>query len=176
MSFLGPLPSHTLQRIARHCRPEDEPQITAVLKLAETAAALKVEFDRVLHEAGLTDRKFAAIVALYTFDPTPLTPNDLAFHIGVRRTAMGALLRQLTSARWIERTRSLQRRGATLITLSIRGRSSAGRVVRQFLEAASRLGRRFAGTEPAALAYISEALSARAISPSSLKTHAHNSP
>jgi DNA-binding MarR family transcriptional regulator len=154
MRSLEAIPLRTMLRIVRHCRPADEAKITAILYLADTSSRVQAAFERELEIFKLTDRMLAALVVLFTFDPEPLAPADLAYHIGLARTSIALTLEPLFATHSIVRQYGVRRRGRTTLALTPKGLALAGRAVQHFLELAAKFGR---GLDPRAQQVVSAA-------------------
>ena len=158
MSAIENLPLRTLLRIVHHRRPADEPGIALVLRLCELSGVVRRRLVNLLARLGLSDRGFAALVALYTLDPDPVTPADLAYHIDAPRSSVGTTLDQLVHSGHVERCEDPQHPATTRLQLTASGRDLAARAVSLVLQAAERLSRHLPRETCTAISTLSDAL------------------
>lgn len=124
--------------------------------LAAVGSRLQVELGHILENMGLTDREFRILLAFYVLDPEPVAPADLAFHVGLSRGSLHTTVRKLQQAGYVARQRNRQRRGATNLLLSPRGRKAADERVAEYLAGLAALGNRLEVTEAAAAAALAQ--------------------
>lgn len=160
MNEIENLPLRTLLRIVHHRRPEDEPGIALVLRLSELGVVVRQRLGHLLTRLGLTDRGFAALVALYTLDPDPVTPADLAYHIDAPRSSVGATLDQLVHSGHVERRQDPHHPATTRLQLTAAGRDLAAQTVSLVLQAAERFSRHLPRETCVAISTLCEALQA----------------
>lgn len=126
------------------------------IALAAAGRRLQVELERILENMGLQDREFRILLTFYVFDPEPVAPADLAFHVGLSRGPLRTALRKLQHAGWVSCQRNRQRRGATNVVLSPRGRKAADTKVAEYLADLGALGSKLGVTEAAAAAVLAQ--------------------
>lgn len=141
MSAAGSLPLRMLLRIVHHRRPVEEPGIALILRLAELSAVVRRRFENLLARLGLSERGFAALLALYSLDPEPVAPADLACYIDTSRSTVLTTLEPLIRAGHVEKQASARAQGAARLQLTPAGRELAAQAVTHLLDAAARIGR-----------------------------------
>lgn len=124
-----------LERIARQSGLGNPDGFLALLALISTGKLLRSHLQRVLTGLGLNEIKFSTLVTLYSLDPDPSTPAELALQSRVSRAAMTDTLESLRGLGWVDRERSSTDRRTLLIRLTARGRTVVERAVRPFLAA-----------------------------------------
>lgn len=152
------LPLRTLLRIVHHRRPEDEPGIALILRLAELSGVVRQRLGNLLCRLGLSDRSFAALVALYTLDPEPVTPADLAYHIDSPRSSVATTLDQLVQSGHVERGHDPHQRSAVRLQLTPAGRDLVAQAVTLILQAADQISRHLPRDTCAAISSLCDAL------------------
>lgn len=78
----------TLSAMARQRKELSDAHCGAVTELLHTSFIVQRALQGQLEKTGLTDLKFAVLVALYALDPNPVTTTDLAFYTGCTRSAV----------------------------------------------------------------------------------------
>lgn len=160
MNPIENLPMRTLLRIVHHRRPEDEPGIALILRLCEVSVEVRHGLEKLLQRLGLSDRSFAALVALYTLDPEPVSTADLVYHLDSPRSTVATTLDGLVHSGHVERTHDPHHRGATRLQLTPAGRASVDLAVPRFLDAAARLSRHLPADSCTVIATLCEVLQA----------------
>lgn len=160
MNPTAPLPLQTLLRIVHHRRPSDEPRIALVLRLTEVSLVVRQRLENLLTRLGLSDRGFAALVALYTFDPEPVTPADLAYHVDAPRSTVATTLEHLIHSGHIARQHDARHRGATRLHLTAAGRELVAQAVKLLLDAADRISTHLPAETCTAISALCDALQA----------------
>lgn len=145
----------TLAAMARQRRELSGVRCGAVAEFLHAGFIVHGALQRQLEQTGLTDLKFAILVALYALDPNPASATDLAYYTGFPRSTVNGGIADLVERR-----------------LLATGREPADR--RQLHYRLTAEGRRTG--EHAALAYLhSVGLVARALPPPALAALQHAS-
>lgn len=158
MNTTPSLPLRTLLRIVHHRRPADEPAIALVLRLAALSVLVRQQLENLLNRLGLSGRGFATLVALYTFDPEPVSPEDLGHHIDAAPATVTAALGPLIRSGHIVPAPEAPHRGPTRVMLTPAGRDLAAQAVDLLLEAAGRISRHLPHETCASIATLCDAL------------------
>jgi len=141
MKYSDCLATRTLIAIARQRQGLDAPRCAVVFEHLDTNALLQTALRRPLAEYQLSDLKFAVLVVLFTLDPDPSTPADLAQHTGVSRSAITDALDQLTAQKSIVRERDDRDRRTIYIRLTAAGRKVLDRALPPYLRAVGDIAR-----------------------------------
>lgn len=88
---------------------------------------------------GMTEARFLSLVTLYTLDPTPSCPANLAYHVDVTRTAMTDTIDHMEELGWVRRARLESDRRVINISLTDKGREIAAGAIKHFLTAAGNI-------------------------------------
>ena len=146
---LGPLASippdslvvRTLLATARQRPGLDEARCRLVLEWLLTGAAVRAALRESLAPCGLTELKFAVLVALFTLDPESSTPADLATHSGASRAAITDALDGLQVHRLVARERDAVDRRTIDVRLTEAGRKAIDFALQRFLQTAGHVAR-----------------------------------
>jgi DNA-binding MarR family transcriptional regulator len=141
MKYSDCLAYRTLLAIARQRQGLDAPRCQVVFEQLDTSAVLQAALHRVLAEYQLSERKFSVLVVLFTLDPDPSTPADLAEHTGVSRSAITEALDQLAAQNCIVRERDDRDRRTIYIRLTPSGHELLDRALMQYLRTAGDIAR-----------------------------------
>ena len=141
MKYSDCLAYRTLLAIARQRQGLDAPRCQVVFEQLDTSAVLHAALHRVLAEYQLSERKFAVLVVLFTLDPDPSTPADLAEHTGVSRSAITEALDQLAAQNCIVRERDDQDRRTIYIRLTPTGHELLDPALMQYLRTTGDIAR-----------------------------------
>jgi DNA-binding MarR family transcriptional regulator len=136
MKYSGSLAARTLLAIARQREGLDAPRCAVVFEQLDTSAVLQAALRRTLAEFHLSDLKFAVLVVLFTLDPDPSTPADLAEHTGVSRSAMTEALDQLVAQKCLVRERDQGDRRTIYVRLTAAGHRLVARALPPYLRTA----------------------------------------
>jgi DNA-binding MarR family transcriptional regulator len=142
MKYGDCLVTRTLLAVARQRLGLDAPRCAAVFGLLDTSAVLLAALRRPLAESGLSELKFGVLVVLFTLDPDPSTPADLAGHTGVSRSAITDALDQLAAQKFIVRERDDRDRRTIYIRLTAAGHRTLARALPRYLRTAGAIARR----------------------------------
>jgi DNA-binding MarR family transcriptional regulator len=148
------LVARTLLATARQRPGLDEARCRLVLEWLRTGAAVRGVLRQSLAPCGLTELKFAALVVLFTLDPEPSTPADLAIHAGVSRAAITEALDGLQAHRLVERARDPVDRRTVNVRLTEAGRETVNSALQRFLQTAGHVARFVETTERATAATV----------------------
>lgn len=136
----GPFPLQQLLRIARQSGIAEPLACASSLNLLTSGRAVHHSLIRVLKPLGLSEARFFALVTLYTLDPSPLSPADLAYHTEITRPAMTGLLDTMAERGWICRKRRLTKdRRFSRVSLTDKGREVTVFAIYQFLKSAAEI-------------------------------------
>lgn len=135
------LPLRTLLRIAHHRRPGEATGIGSVLRLADLTLTVQRALAALLGRLGLSDTRFTALIALYTFDPDPVGTDDLASLLEAGPALLAGTIGDLVRSGHIERHATAGRRHVRRLALTHAGRRLARRSIDDFLESAARISR-----------------------------------
>lgn len=138
--FSGDATSLPLQRllyIARQSGVAEPSSCAATLLLLSTGRAVRHGLHRIMKPLGMSEARFLSLVTLYTLDPVPSCPANLAYHVEVTRTAMTDTLDQMEKQGWVRRERLATDRRVVRVFLTDQGREIAAGAIRHFLKAAS---------------------------------------
>lgn len=142
MRYSDCLACRTLIAIARQREGLDAPRCQVVFEHLDTTAVLRDALRRPLAAYHLSDLKFAVLVVLFTLDPDPSTPADLAAHAGVSRSAITEALDQLATQKCVVRERDNRDRRTIYIRLTAAGRRILDRALTHYLHTAGDIARR----------------------------------
>lgn len=135
------LAGRTLLAVARQRRELDRVRCELVLQQLDAAAALQGALQGSLAEFALSELQFGVLVVLFTLDPAPATPADLAAYTQVSRSAMTDALDRLQELGYVARSRAETDRRMQQVTLTEAGRRIADPAMVAFLRAAGRAAR-----------------------------------
>lgn len=147
------LPSRTVLQIVQHCSPQHTEGVAIMLSLARAASTLQGELKKELEELQLTGRDFTTLLVLFALDPSPVTPSDLAYHVGVSRAALSHTVRKLVASGLLLRKENL-----ALISLTSSGLRIASRALDLFTDRMIEIGNRVPTPDKTAVAAICESL------------------
>jgi DNA-binding MarR family transcriptional regulator len=139
----------TLLATARQRPGLDEARCRFVFEWLRTGAAVRAALRESLAHCGFSELKFAVMVVLFTLDPEPTTPADLASHAGVSRAAITDALDGLQARRLVARARDISDRRAVNVRLTRAGREAVDFALQRFLQTAGHVARLVAGSEQA---------------------------
>jgi DNA-binding MarR family transcriptional regulator len=141
MKYTDCLAYRTLIAVARQRAGLDAPRCAVVFEHLDAAGAVHAPLHEALAEYQLSDLKFAVLVVLFTLDPDPSTPADLAQHTNVSRSAITDALDQLIAQKCIARERDHLDRRSIHIRLTAAGRKLMDRALTHYLRIAGDLAR-----------------------------------
>ncbi|HWA25459.1 MAG TPA: MarR family winged helix-turn-helix transcriptional regulator [Lacunisphaera sp.] len=144
----------TLAAMSRQRRDMPGTRCDAVAELLHTGSLVHLALRRQLEEAGLTDLKFAVLVALYALEPHRATTNDLAFYTGYTRPAVAEAITELSARRLVASERDTTERRVLYLRLTPAGRQLGERTALDYLRAIARMTR---DLKPPALAALQRA-------------------
>ncbi len=147
------LPSRTLLQIVQHCSPQQKGGVAFMLSLARAASTLQDELTKELEALHLTGRDFTTLLVLFALDPSPVTPSDLAYHVGVSRAALSHTVRKLEASGLL-----LRKKNPALISLTHSGLRTASRALDQFTDRMTEIGNRVPDPDQTSAAAICESL------------------
>jgi DNA-binding MarR family transcriptional regulator len=147
------LPSRTLLQIVQHCSPQDKEGVAFMLSLARAASRLQDELTKELETFQLSGRDFTTLLVLFALDPSPVTPSDLAYHVGVNRAALSYTLRKFEASGLL-----LQKRNPKLVSLTRSGLLLASKALNQFTDRLTAIGHRIPHLDQLAAAEICTSL------------------
>jgi DNA-binding MarR family transcriptional regulator len=151
MMAVETLALRTLLTVARQRDGLDEARCRVVLEFLDAAGSVDGVLQRKLTELGLTEHKFAVLVALFALDPAAATPADLSGHTGVTRSAMTAVLDALEVRGLVVRRRDTRDRRVVYVELTDTGRVAANAALMDYLRTADTLAQRVPPADQAAL-------------------------
>lgn len=141
MKYSDCLAYRTLIAIARQRQGLDASRCQVVFEQLDTSAVMQAALHRVLAEYQLSERKFAVLVVLFTLDPDPSTPADIAEHTGVSRSAITEALDQLAAQHCIVRERDNRDRRTIYVRLTAAGQELLDRALMHYLRTAGDIPR-----------------------------------
>jgi len=144
----------TLLATARQRPGLDEARCRLVLEWLRAGAAVRAALRESLAPCGLTELKFAVLVVLFTLDPEPSTPADLASHAGVSRTSITDALDGLQAHRLVAREHDTADRRIINVRLTRAGREAVNSALQRFLQTAGHVARFVGKAERAAAAIV----------------------
>jgi DNA-binding MarR family transcriptional regulator len=144
----------TLLATARQRPGLDEARCRFVLEVLCAGAAVRAALQESLAPCGLTELKFAVLVVLFTLDPEPTTPADLASHTDVSRAAITDALDGLQAHRLVARERDPIDRRTIDVRLTGAGREAVDSALQRFLQTAGHVARFVEKAERAAAAVV----------------------
>lgn len=125
----------TLTSMARQRPGLDEARCRAVLEFLDTSSAVRRASFCPLAAVGLSELKFAILVALFALDPCPTTPSNLASYTGATRPAVADAIAQLEADNYLTREPSADDRRSVYLHLRPEGRSLVESVAPAYLRA-----------------------------------------
>lgn len=131
----------TLSAMARQRRGMDDARCSAVTELLHTSFLIHLALQRQLEDSGLSDLKFAILVALYALDPNPATTTDLAFYTGFTRSAVTTAVTELTARKLIESERDPADRRVLYLRPTNAGRRLSERAALDYLHTVGQAAR-----------------------------------
>lgn len=141
MKYRDSLPCRTLLAVARQRPGLDAARCAAVFDFLDAAGAGEAALHGALAKYHLSDLKFAVLVVLFTLDPDPSTPADLAQHAGVSRSAITDALDRLAGQKYVVRQRDPSDRRSIYVRLTGPGRKLMDRALGQYLRTAGEIAR-----------------------------------
>ncbi|MFT3783370.1 MAG: MarR family transcriptional regulator [Nibricoccus sp.] len=141
-SFLNDATALPLQRllsIARQSGIAEPSKCEVTLLLLSTSRMVRQGLQRVMKPLGMSEARFLSLVTLYTLDPMPANPANLAYHVDITRAAMTDNLDQMEKQGWVRRERVGSDRREVQVHLTEKGRVVAGAAIKRFLQATSNL-------------------------------------
>lgn len=133
------LPLRRLLCFARQSGVAEPSSCAITLLLLSTSRAVRHGIERVMKPLGMSEARFLSLVTLYTLDPAPSCPANLAYHVEITRTAMTDTLDQMEKQGWVRRERLAGDRRVIHVFLTDKGRDIAAGAIRDFLQVASSL-------------------------------------
>lgn len=130
------LPLQRLLCIAHQSGMAELADCAVTLQLLSTSRAVRLGVQRIMRPLGLSEARFFALVTLYTLDPEPSCPANLAHHAEITRTGMTDTLDQMEKQGWIRRERTTADRRVVHVHLTDAGREISQAAIRCFLKAA----------------------------------------
>lgn len=130
------LPLRRLLCIARQSGIAEPASCAVTLLLLSTSRVVRHGLQRIMKPLGMSEARFLSLVTLYTLDPTPSCPANLAYHVEVTRTAMTDTLDQMEKQGWVRRKRLEADRRVVHVFLTDKGREIAAGAIGHFLKAA----------------------------------------
>ncbi|MFT3868652.1 MAG: MarR family transcriptional regulator [Nibricoccus sp.] len=131
------MPLQRLLCIARQSGVGEPSSCAATLLLLSAGRAVRHGLQRIMKPLGMSEARFLSLVTLYTLDPVPSCPANLAYHVEITRTAMTDTLDQMEKHGWVRRERLATDRRVVRVFLTDDGREIAANAIRHFLKAAS---------------------------------------
>jgi DNA-binding MarR family transcriptional regulator len=148
----------TLLATARQRPGLNEARCRLVLEWLRTGATVRAALRETLASCGLTGLRFAVLIVLFTLDPEPTTPADLASHAGVSRAAITGALDDLHAHHLVERERDAVDRRTINIRLTDAGRKAVDSALQRLLQTAGHVARFVEKAERAVTAVVCERL------------------
>jgi len=142
------LTCRTLIAVARQRKGLDPERCQLVFEHLDTAQVINSALHRVLADHQLNDLQFGVLVAMFTLDPEPVAPADLADYNAVSRAAVTDALVRLEASKLIARTRDETDRRIFHLRLTDAGRSMINEALVSYLRAVGDAARH---VEPSAL-------------------------
>lgn len=143
------LACRTLVAVARQRKGLDATRCQLVFEHLNTSHVLQSVLHRVLANYHLSDLQFGVLVSMFTLDPQPVAPADLADYNAVSRAAITEALTRLESHQLIARTRDTADRRVFRLRLTTAGRATINEALVCYLRAVGDVARH---VEPSALA------------------------
>ena len=148
------LAARTLVAVARQRKGLNAERCQLVFAHLNTSRVLRLALHRVLTDYQLSDLQFGVLVALFTLDPEPVAPADLADYNAVSRAAITEALVRLESLKYVARTRDEADRRVFHLRLTPAGATTIDQALMAYLHAVGEAARH---VEPSALPTLLEA-------------------
>jgi len=132
----------TLLAVAHQRNGLNEAGCRLILELLSAGSMVQGALRRVLSEINLSELKFGVLVVLFTTDPSPSTPTDLALHTSVTRSAVTDALDGLEQHGLAVRERDTKDRRIILIRLTDLGRTTVDSAIMKVLQAAGSIAQK----------------------------------
>ncbi len=132
-------PLKRLLCFARQSGEADPEQCALTLLLLSTGRVLRNALQKAMKPLGMSEARFLSLVTLYSLDPAPSCPANLAYHVEITRTAMTDTLDQMEKLGWVRRVRQKADRRVIHIHLTESGRQAAASAIGYFLRVAGAL-------------------------------------
>ena len=145
------LACRTLVAVARQRKGLDAARCNLVFEHLNTSYALQSALRRVLADYHLSDLQFGVLVALFTLDPEPLAPADLADYNAVSRAAITEALVRLEFLKLVARNRDDSDRRIFHLRLTSAGRTTINEALVTYLQAVGDIARH---VQPAAVSVL----------------------
>jgi DNA-binding MarR family transcriptional regulator len=150
------LACRTLVAVARQRKGLDAERCQLVFEHLNTSQVLQSSLHRVLADYHLSDLQFGVLVAMFTLDPEPVAPADLADYNAVSRAAITEALVRLEGLNLIARTRDEADRRVFHLRLTATGATTINEALVSYLRAVGEAARHVA---PSSLPTLLEAYS-----------------
>jgi DNA-binding MarR family transcriptional regulator len=121
--------------VARQRQGLDAARCQLVFEHLSTSHALQAALHRVLAGFQLSDLQFGVLVAMFTLDPEPVAPADLADYNAVSRAAVTEALVRLELLGLVARTRDQADRRVFHLSLTPAGRTTINDAIVRYLRA-----------------------------------------
>jgi len=152
----------TVTTMARQRLGLDEARCTAILDLIDAC----VELDRAVHaelaRQGLSDVKFGILVTLFTREPDPVCPADLAGYAGYTRSSVTDAVQDLQARGLVVAERGTADRRSVEVRLTDPGRTAVERAIDDFLSGLGAMTQALADEPPESLRRIAGIVTQRA--------------
>ena len=135
------LACRTLASVARQRKGLDAARCHLVFEHLDTALSVQAALHRTLAPYHLSDLQFGVLVVLFTLDPEPVMPADLADYTAVSRAAITDAVVRLESLQLISRTRDEADRRVYHLHLTAKGRTTVDEAVVRYLTAVGAVAR-----------------------------------
>lgn len=135
------LACRTLVAVARQRKGLDADRCQLVFEHLSTSQALRLALHRVLADFHLSDLQFGVLVAMFTLDPQPVAPADLADYNAVSRAAITEALVRLESLKFVARTRDEADRRVFHLRLTAAGTTTIDQALVSYLHAVGQAAR-----------------------------------
>lgn len=150
------LACRTLVAVARQRKGLDADRCQLVFEHLNTSQALQDALRGVLADYRLSDLQFGVLVAMFTLDPEPVAPADLADYNAVSRAAITEALVRLESLELVARTRAEADRRVFHLRLTAAGATTINEALVRYLRAVGDAARH---VDPSSLPTLLEAYS-----------------
>ncbi len=141
----------TLTTMARQRLGVDEPRCAAALQLLDTCVELDSALHHQLGKSGLSEAKFGVLLTLFTLDPNPVCPADLAYYAGFTRSSITDAVHELQIQGHVAVERASSDRRSVDVRLTETGRTTVEEAVARYLTSLGSVVTELAAESPAAL-------------------------
>lgn len=141
----------SLTRMARQRLGLDESPCSALLELIESCAELDAALHTQLGKDGLSDVKFSILLTLFTLEPHPVCPADLAGYAGFTRSSVTDAVQDLQTRGYVVTERATSDRRSVEVRLTSRGRETVEGAVTRYLQNLHAVLQALANESPAVL-------------------------